>query len=171
MVCGLAVVDVLEAEFGLAPSLKWPNDILIGEAKLGGILTEILMAGDRVESIITGIGLNINLDPAELPAGLMMEATSLSQVLGRPVDRLSLLWALLRQVELRYVELAAGHSPLDEWTRRLGTLGQRVVVSSGHAVFDGMAEGVDSNGALLVRLADGQLSTVVAGDVSVRSLD
>jgi BirA family biotin operon repressor/biotin-[acetyl-CoA-carboxylase] ligase len=171
MVCGLAIVDVLEAEYDLAPSLKWPNDILVNEAKIGGILTEIVMAGNKVESVVTGIGLNVNLDPAELPAVLMMEATSLSHELGRSVDRLSLLWALLQQVELRYLKLSAGHSPHDEWSRRLGTLGRRVVVSSGNTVFDGVAEGVDSNGGLLVRLANGQLSTVVAGDVMVRSRD
>jgi BirA family biotin operon repressor/biotin-[acetyl-CoA-carboxylase] ligase len=171
MVCGLAVVDVLEAEYSLAPTLKWPNDILLGDAKVGGILTEIVMAGDRVESVITGIGLNVNLDPAELPAGLMMEATSLSQALGRSVDRLRLLWALLRQVELRYTELKSGHSPYSEWARRLGTLGRHVTVSSGNTILEGVAEGVDSDGALLVRLADGQLHTIVAGDVTVRSKD
>lgn len=169
MVCGLAIVDVLEAEYGLTPNLKWPNDILIGDAKAGGILTEIVMAGDRVECVITGIGLNVNLDPAELPDGLMMEATSLSQALGRSVDRLPLLWALLYQLELRYKELGAGYSPHGEWARRLGTLDRPVTVNSGSVVLEGVAEGVDCDGALLVRLADGQLHTVVAGDVSVRT--
>ncbi len=169
MICGLAVVDVLETKYGLTPTLKWPNDVLLGDAKVGGILTEIVMAGDRVECVITGIGLNVNLDPAELPAGLLMEATSLSQALGRSVARLPLLWALLRQVELRYTELGAGHSPHDEWVRRLGTLGRPVAVNTGSVVLEGVAEGVDSDGALLVRQADGQLHTVVAGDVSVRT--
>lgn len=171
MICGLAIVDVLESELGLVPTLKWPNDILVGDAKVGGILTEIVMAGDRVECVITGIGLNVNLDPADLPAKLVMEATSLSQALGRPVARLPLLWALLRQVELRYADLDDGHSPHSEWSGRLGTLGQSVVVSSGNVVFEGVAEGVDSEGALLVRTADAQLHKVVAGDVSIRSKD
>jgi BirA family biotin operon repressor/biotin-[acetyl-CoA-carboxylase] ligase len=171
MLCGLAITDVLEAEFALEPTLKWPNDILIGSAKVGGILTEILLDANRVECVITGIGLNVNLDPSELPGELMMEATSLSQALGRPIARLPLLWAILQRVEMRYTALMAGHSPYDEWVQRLGTLGRPVIVSSGDAVVEGVAERVNSDGALLVRLADGRLSTVVAGDVIVRSND
>ena len=72
MICGLAIADVLESEYGLEPALKWPNDVLVGGAKVGGILTEVLLDAHRVECVITGIGLNVNLDPAELPGELVM---------------------------------------------------------------------------------------------------
>lgn len=168
MLCGLAMTDAVMSETGLRADLKWPNDIVIGGAKAGGILTELTLAGERVDHVIVGIGLNVNLEPAQLPGRLLMSATSLSQALGRQVMRHSLLMTFLRAVEARYMALNAGHSPHLEWMARLVTLAQFVTVSGGDTVLEGMAEGVDKNGALLVRLADGRLETVVAGDVTLR---
>jgi BirA family biotin operon repressor/biotin-[acetyl-CoA-carboxylase] ligase len=168
MACGLAVADAVESETGVRVGLKWPNDVVLGGAKAGGILTELELDGDQLDFVIVGIGLNVNLDPGRLPADLITPATSLSHALGREVARLPLLWALLRAAEVRYVRLRAGHSPQGEWAERLVTLGQPVAVSAGGSVLEGLAEGVDANGALLVRLADGRLETVLAGDVSLR---
>lgn len=168
MICGLAAVDAIESETGLRVGLKWPNDILVGGAKVGGILTELGLTGDRVDYAVVGIGLNVNLDPAQLPRELLMESTSLAYVLGESVSRLSLLRALLQAVETRYLDFHAGHSPHGEWAERLVTLGQAVNVQLGDGVLQGVAEGVDADGALLVRSADGHLRTVLAGDVTLR---
>jgi BirA family transcriptional regulator, biotin operon repressor / biotin---[acetyl-CoA-carboxylase] ligase len=125
-----------------------------------------------------GMGLNVNLDPGQLPGDgpmtapmtlpLAVPATSLSQALGRPVARLPLLQAFLRDVEARYLALRGGHSPQEEWAERLVTVGQAVRVSGGGAAFGGVAEGVNEDGALLVRRRDGRLVTVLAGDVTLR---
>lgn len=170
MTCGLGVVDAIESQTGLRAGLKWPNDLVIGGAKAGGILTEIDLAGTWVEYAVVGIGLNVNLDPARLPASLPMPATSLCHELGAEVARLPLLRTLLRRIEERYQALKAGQSPHMEWAARLVTLGQRVTVTADASALDGMAEGVDADGALLVRLADGRLKRVLAGDVSTRGL-
>jgi BirA family biotin operon repressor/biotin-[acetyl-CoA-carboxylase] ligase len=167
MVCGLAVADAVESETGLQVDLKWPNDVLIEGAKVCGLLTEVGLSGDQVDYVVVGIGLNVNLDPEQLPERLLMPATSLSHVLGRKVARLPLLQALLRMVERRYLALEAGHSPRAEWAARLVTLGQSVVVVTGDKRLAGVAEGVNANGALLVRRADGGVETVVAGDVTL----
>jgi BirA family biotin operon repressor/biotin-[acetyl-CoA-carboxylase] ligase len=169
MICGLALATAIEEKTGLAVGLKWPNDVVFGEAKVAGILTEIGLSGRRIDYVIVGMGLNVNLDPGQLPADLAMPATSLSQVLGRPVSRVPLLQAFLRQVEARYLALQAGQSPHDEWAQRLVTVGQMVKVSSSGQEYSGVAEGVNADGALLVRLPDGRLQTVLAGDVSLRS--
>ncbi len=169
MVCGLAVIDAIEAETGLQAGLKWPNDVVVGDAKVAGILTEIGSKGNEVDFAVVGLGLNVNLDPASLPEGLLVPATSLSRELERPVARLPLLWALLRAVERRYAAVKAGHAPHVEWAERLVTLGQPVVVSTGGAVLSGVAERVNAEGALLVRLDSGRLETVMAGDVTLRS--
>jgi BirA family biotin operon repressor/biotin-[acetyl-CoA-carboxylase] ligase len=169
MICGLAVAEAIESETVLRAGLKWPNDVTVGGAKAGGILSEMELSGDRVDCAVVGIGLNVNLDPSELPADLLVPATSLSHALGRRVARLPLLWAFLRIVETRYLALKAGHSPHDEWAERLVTVGQTVRVSMAGNVLTGIAEGVDANGALLVRRNDGWLETVVAGDVTLRS--
>ena len=168
MACGLAVIDAIESETGLKVGLKWPNDVMLGSAKAGGILTELELEGDRVSFVVVGMGLNVNLDPGQLPAELIVPATSLSHVLGGEVARLPLLWALLGAVEERYLRLKLGSSPHAEWAERLVTLGRQVRVSGVGSVLEGLAEGVDANGALVVRRADGRLETVLAGDVSLR---
>ena len=170
MSCGLALVDAIKSQTGLRAGLKWPNDLVIGGAKAGGILTEIGLEGTEVEYAVVGIGLNVNLDPAQLPAGLQMPATSLSHELGITVARPPLLQSLLQSVEQRYLALQAGQSPHRDWAARLVTLGKQVTVSSVGSVLEGTAEGVDADGALLVRLADGRLERVLAGDVSTRTL-
>jgi BirA family biotin operon repressor/biotin-[acetyl-CoA-carboxylase] ligase len=171
MIAGLAVADAVEAVTGLVVGLKWPNDILYGGAKLGGILTDTGLGGKLVDYAVVGIGLNVNLDPSHLPDRLQMPATSLSHVLGRAVARLQLVWAFLGALESRYLALKAGHSPYAEWADRLATLGQRVTVGGGGTLVQGVAEGVDRDGALLVRLTDGRLERVIAGDVTLRAKD
>lgn len=169
MLCGLALAESVEAETGLPVGLKWPNDLEIGGAKVGGILTEVEMSGVRVSYAVVGVGLNVNQDPQQLSRPLLTQATSLSAELGRPVARLPLLWAVLHTVEARYLALGTGAPGLHaEWARRLVTLGRTVTVSTGDAVWEGTAEGVDADGALLVRRADGSLERIMAGDVTVR---
>jgi BirA family biotin operon repressor/biotin-[acetyl-CoA-carboxylase] ligase len=168
MICGLAAVDAIEAETRLQVGLKWPNDLVVAGAKLGGILTEIELDGSRVDHVVVGMGLNVNLDPGQLPQDLLVAATSLSQVLGRKVPRLPLLRELLRAIEVRYKALQAGQLPQAEWAARLVSLGQPVSVSAIDSHLEGLAEGVNEDGALLVRLPDGRLETVLVGDVTPR---
>jgi BirA family biotin operon repressor/biotin-[acetyl-CoA-carboxylase] ligase len=169
MVCGLAVTDAIESETGLKVGLKWPNDVVANGAKLAGILTEIELVGERVDYAVVGIGLNVNLDPAQLSKDLPTPATSLSHQLGHHVPRLPLLWTLLQSIESRYGTLTAGHSPHAEWTQRLIGLGRSVVVSTAISRLEGVAEGVNADGAMLIRSTDGRLETVVAGDISLRA--
>ena len=169
MICGLAAVEAIEAQTGLQVGLKWPNDLVIDGAKLGGILTEIELEGERIDHAVVGMGLNVNLDLGQLPPDLLMVATSLFHLLGREVPRLPLLRGLLQAVEVRYKALKAGQLPQAEWAARLVTLGQPVAVSTMGVGVEGVAEGVNEDGALLVRLADGRLETILAGDVSVPS--
>jgi len=115
-----------------------------------------------------GLGLNVNLDPADLPEAMLAPVTSLSHILGRPVVRLPLLWALLEAIERRYERFKAGVEPVGEWGARLHTVGQRVTVRSGDELIEGLAEAVDLNGALLVRQADGRLRRLLVGDVTLR---
>jgi BirA family biotin operon repressor/biotin-[acetyl-CoA-carboxylase] ligase len=168
MIAGLTLLDAIEDRTGLQPALKWPNDVVVDGAKVAGILTEVSLTGNRIDHAVVGVGLNVNLDPRALPGDLLVPATSLAQALGRPVARLPLLWTFLRGMEARYLALQAGHAPHGPWAERLVTLGRPVVVSSDTTLLEGVTEGVDADGALLVRLADGGLRTVLAGDVSLR---
>jgi len=167
MICSLAVVDAIEVLTGLPAGLKWPNDVFIRDKKAGGILTESGTTGGRLDYVVVGMGLNVNLAVSALPE-LRDMATSLSQELGREVSRLELLWEILEGIEVRYKSLRRGESPHEEWAARLVNLACQVQVTTAHGVLAGWAEGVDADGALVLRTTDGQRKRILAGDVTLR---
>jgi BirA family transcriptional regulator, biotin operon repressor / biotin---[acetyl-CoA-carboxylase] ligase len=165
LLAGVAVAAGLRAEAGLAVSLKWPNDVQAGEAKLAGILAE--QAGD---AIVVGIGLNVSQDRAELPSD---RATSLYLEGATGADRQAILPAVLREFESWYLRWAAGPHPGDadgsglraEYLRCCATVGRDVRVElPGGGVLAGRACDVDEVGQLLVSGPAG-LQAVSAGDV------
>jgi BirA family biotin operon repressor/biotin-[acetyl-CoA-carboxylase] ligase len=164
MVCGLAVRQAIHETTGLPAQLKWPNDILIGGRKTGGILTEMSSLGQRLQYAVVGIGLNVNVVPHALP--VHFAATSIAHELGRSLARLPLLQNLLWHIEARYLDLSAGRSPLDDWSGALHTLGQKVQLNTPEGSWEGLAVAVDEEGALLLRLDDGQTKRVLAGDIT-----
>ena len=166
MLCSLAIADAIEELSDLPAGLKWPNDIFIYGKKAGGILTESGTMGGRLDYVVVGMGLNVNLAVSTLPE-LRGIATSLSQELGQEVSRLELLWKILEGIETRYNSLRRGDSPHQEWAARLINLGRQVQVTTPQGVLVGWAEGVDSDGALILRLPDGQRKRILAGDVTV----
>lgn len=166
MVVSLAAIDGIGEVAGLQATLKWPNDVLIGSRKVGGVLTESSFIGERLDYAAVGLGLNVNFDPADV-AGIPPTATSLMVSLGRPVDRLALVRAILTATDRRYQALKAGHSPRAEWARNLTTIGRRVRVTWSRGVVEGVAEGVNRLGGLLVRRDDGSAAEIAVGDVTL----
>ena len=167
MLCSSAAVEAIGAVTGLTARIKWPNDIVIEGKKVGGVLTELGLAGRELAFVVVGMGLNVNLDPAQIPEALA-PPTSLQAERGAPVPRLPLLAALLQAVEARYTALGQGWSPHEEWRDHLATLGQPVQVGTPEEVIVGVAEDVNADGALLVRTPEGALRTVLVGDVTLR---
>jgi BirA family transcriptional regulator, biotin operon repressor / biotin---[acetyl-CoA-carboxylase] ligase len=171
MLTGLAAVQATEEITGLPVRLKWPNDVVVakppaGVLKLGGILTETAISGDSIEFAVVGMGLNVNVDFASRPD--LPEATSLMVEMGRPVNRLALVRALVERFANGYVKMAQDEWLYAEWSARLVTLGRQVAVHRGQEMMTGLAEGVDTSGALLVRADDGRLHRVDAADVTLR---
>lgn len=167
MLCASAAVEAIGAVAGLEVRLKWPNDLLIGGRKVGGVLTELGCVGSELAFVVVGMGLNVNLDPTQIPEALTTP-TSLLAERGAPVSRLDLLCALMRAIETRYLALRQGWSPHQEWRGLLANLGQPVQVVAPSESITGVAEDVDADGALLVRTPDGALRTVLVGDVTLR---
>ncbi|MFC2067389.1 biotin--[acetyl-CoA-carboxylase] ligase [Chloroflexota bacterium] len=167
MLASLAVAHSIEAVTGLKSQLKWPNDVLISDKKVCGILTESDVQNKAVAYVVIGIGINISMRPSDYPE-ILPTTTSLVHELGRDVSRVDMIRCLLSEVERLYLTLSIGDTVYEEWRDRLITLGKRVKVKSGEAMLEGIAESVDRDGSLMLRLSDGSSTRIVAGDVTLR---
>ena len=169
LMAAVAVARAMEA-FGLRAEIKWPNDILHDGRKLVGILTEMSAEMDRVNYVVIGIGINVNIAPEDFPAELRAIATSLMQMKGAPMPRVAFLQELLRALDDLYTSVQReGFAPvLAAWREYAVTLGQEVrVIGPAGVEFEGVAADIDAEGALLVDMAEGR-RRVLAGDVSIR---
>jgi BirA family transcriptional regulator, biotin operon repressor / biotin---[acetyl-CoA-carboxylase] ligase len=160
-VAGVAMVDAVEAVCGAVPRLKWPNDLVVGDRKLGGILAEAAWSGADDVAVVVGVGLNVDW-PVERPDDLLDTAVALNDVVGECVDREDLLTAWLERLERRWPPDPP--TLLDEWRARSATLRQPVRVELEARSFEGIAIDVTEAGELVVE-HDGRTSTVSAGDV------
>ena len=165
---GVAAARAIRQVAGLYPTIKWPNDIMIEGRKVAGILAESALAGHRVERAVVGIGINVALDVAA-DAEIAATAASLNAFSGIEVDRAELLRRILQEMDALYLDLRRGRSPIPEWRRWLDTPGQHVSVSHHGSATDGFAEGIDETGNLLLRTDAGELLTLSAGDITLRT--
>ncbi|MGI5940184.1 MAG: biotin--[acetyl-CoA-carboxylase] ligase [Thermoleophilia bacterium] len=184
LAAALAVAETVEAFVGLEEtvSVKWPNDVMIGDRKACGILLEGAMDGDRLRWVIVGVGLNVNSDPA-VAAGVIAREdhgslgsrpwpVSLHAVLGSMVPRAPLLVALLRRLTARCTDLeqpGGMSSVLESLAERDFLAGRHVEVFQGgdpQRAIVGEAAGIGAEGQLLVRLPSGGVTAVFAGDVN-----
>ena len=163
--CGVAVVRAIANISGLKPRIKWPNDILLDDKKVAGVLVESAIAGDLVHHSIIGIGVNVALDAEDIDE-IAGSATSLNHASAGDIPRDELLREILEQLDALYIQLNHGISPLEEWEELLDTLGQRVRITWRGEECVGFADGIDSQGSLLLRQDDGQVLTMAAGDAT-----
>ena len=164
----LAMAQAVE-EAGFAPRIKWPNDLVLEGKKICGILLEMAADQDRLDYVVIGTGLNTG--PGSYPAELQGKAWSLGEAAGRPVPRVPVLLAYLKHLEaaVERLETAGLAGIRADYECRSCTLGKRVQVTGG-TVCQGIAQGMDETGALLVREDNGRVCRVLAGDVSVRGV-
>ncbi len=164
-----ALSRAIALQTGLATEIKWPNDILIRGKKVAGILTEMRAELDHLQEVLLGIGINVNLERADFPPSLHSAATSLRIERGQPVNRAELAVAVLRELDCDYQLIAQGEFDrlAEQWQDRCSTLGRQVAIRCGNRLFQGRAESLDDDGALLVRGAHGHLERVVGGDVTL----
>ena len=164
----VAVANTIRKTCGLEAGIKWPNDILISGKKVSGLLTEMSAEQDRIRHVVLGIGLDVNMPLDELPPDVRALTSTLAAEAGAKIDRLALLQDLLRELESRYQDfLVNDQEILRVWTSFNTTIGSRVTVSGAGEALEGLAQGIDSEGRLLVRLDDGAVRMVAAGDVNI----
>jgi BirA family transcriptional regulator, biotin operon repressor / biotin---[acetyl-CoA-carboxylase] ligase len=186
MVAALAVVGAIAETCGVMATLKWPNDVLIEERKVAGILIETSHDASGGLVAVTGIGINANGHMDELAAqlaesaSLVAHATSLEDACGHAVSREELIARLLRAMEGDYLLLqqeATGASAAaqgqvlpsrllrERWRDQLSTLGRTIQVRQGETLISGVAEDVDDDGELLLRRHSGELVNITWGSV------
>jgi BirA family biotin operon repressor/biotin-[acetyl-CoA-carboxylase] ligase len=160
---GLAATDALRSLAGVEARLKWPNDLVVDDRKLAGLLAE---AVGTTGTVVVGMGVNVRW--GEFPPELAGIATSCNFLSDRPVDRADLLVEWLRRYDalLGQITTPEGRARArDEYAARSATLGRRVRIELPNRTFDGLATGVAPSGALEVTRDDGALEAVAAGDV------
>lgn len=143
--------------------IKWPNDLIINNKKVGGILTEMNAEMDAVKFVIIGIGINVNTPESLLPA----KATSLRERLGERVSRIELTKQILRDIEKEYIlfQKEGFKSIIEKWKKFSTTLGHRVKVQFHKEHVEGEALDIDNDGALLIRRDSGFVERITAGDI------
>lgn len=163
----VAVATTLESVCGIAAVVKWPNDILVGGAKIAGLLNEMDAETERINFVVLGIGINLNMTAAQFPQDLNYPATSVLLETGQPVDRVSFLGALLKTLDDYYCEfLEQGFTPIRQrWEALCPILGRSVVVSGGNATMHGVVVGLEADGSLRLQRDHGVIERIVAGDV------
>lgn len=170
----LAAADCLTSHAGRTVSVKWPNDLLIDDKKIGGILCEQTTTSNRTMAVVIGIGLNINAALESFPDELRPNATTLAAEIGRRFDRVAILADLLLQLEQRMdrLFLDGPGSMADEFTQRCSTVGRPVRVTlEEKGVVQGIAESIGPDGCLRLRVTSSESPTPLSTLVEVRSAE
>ncbi|HEY7650884.1 MAG TPA: biotin--[acetyl-CoA-carboxylase] ligase [Methylomirabilota bacterium] len=173
LLAALALADAIK-DFGAEPTIKWPNDVLVGRKKVGASLLECAVRDDQVAYVILGVGANLNVDPSVLRAAVGAGggfATSLAALTGRPVDRNAFAAGYLNHLDrwLSVHEMQGTAAILAAWRRREILGGRRVEVRGPGETYDGRVLGVDEYGNLLVNRADGRRHVLTSEEI--RTLD
>ncbi|MGH9715879.1 MAG: biotin--[acetyl-CoA-carboxylase] ligase [Candidatus Acidiferrales bacterium] len=168
LVAGLAARDAAAEELDALPDIRWPNDLLAGGRKFGGILTEMHAEPGRVHYAVIGLGINVN--QTKMPERLMQIATSLRIETGKSHSRLEVLIRLLRQLDRYYNQfLAEGAAPILRRFAQVSSYfkGKRVRITTAVESFTGTTSGLDASGVLRVVRDDGRgTELVLSGDVA-----
>ena len=155
----LTLARILNDIFALDVRVKWPNDLLVDERKICGMLSEIEAEADRAAFINIGIGLNVNNDPSSSEPA----AASLKTILGHAVSKIQILARYLDAFEAQ-MQAGAHEDVIEQWKLLAVTLNRDVRVVTARDVFVGKAIDVDETGALILKCADGSLKTIRYGD-------
>ncbi len=167
LMAGVAIAKAIALRTGLSPRVKWPNDILINDKKVAGILLESRVSGGQIGYSVIGFGINVNNGSADLPEDIRVNASSLLMELKKPVDRTKLVIEIFSELERVYHRFQREDFPviLEQWRHYSSTLGQRVRIWQKDEATEGIAVDLSDDGGLLLKLEGGKQIVVHAGDV------
>ncbi|MBC2257761.1 biotin--[acetyl-CoA-carboxylase] ligase [Listeria booriae] len=166
-IASLAIAEAIENVTGLAPQIKWPNDLYINKRKVCGVLTEMQAEADQVRAIIIGTGINVN--QTEFPEELREKATSLAILAGNPVSRGALFGEIVQQLEKYYqLFLEQGFAPIKLlWEERAIPFNETIVAKTLRGEVRGTVKGISDEGILIVQDAEGQEHSIFSADISL----
>jgi BirA family biotin operon repressor/biotin-[acetyl-CoA-carboxylase] ligase len=163
----VALADTIASFIRTPPTIKWPNDILVGGKKLAGVLTESSCNSERIEFVILGIGVNLNYPVASMPEVIRERATSIVSLTKKNVSREAFMRRLIQDLDRCYGELeeVGFNSLATRWEAVFGLRGKKVRVEMADQIMIGTARGIDKDGALILEDERGERQRIVAGDV------
>lgn len=169
LLTAVAVVQAIEDCTGLEPSIKWPNDILLGGKKVTGILTELQAEADRIHSVIIGIGMNVNQKSEDFPAELHSIATSLMLEKGEAINRAELIQAVFSRLEKLYlIYLDKGFRPIKLlWESYAISIGKKITARTLSGSIVGVARGITDDGVLLLEDDSGTVHSIYSADIEI----
>ncbi|MBE3036377.1 MAG: biotin--[acetyl-CoA-carboxylase] ligase [Candidatus Atribacteria bacterium] len=167
LMTAVAVVKAIKMCVQIEPQIKWPNDILINEKKVCGILTEMSAELDIINWVVVGIGINVNIDHREFPEDIQGNTISLKEVLGKEILRVKMVQIFLQEFEKYYESLKRREfsSILKEWKLYSHTLGRKIRVDMGERIVTGEAVNINEEGALILKKEDGELVEIISGTI------
>jgi len=159
----------IKKETNLNIGIKWPNDLLVNQKKVCGILTELQAEENRVQSIIIGIGVNVNQSIEDFPPELRNIATSLSIEKGEKIDRMRLLQTICSEFENLYeLYLKKGFPPIKElWEEHALSIGKDITAHTISGSYRGIATGINEDGVLLLQLSNGTIQPIYSADIEL----
>ena len=164
LITAISIVYAIRSVTNLQALIKWPNDIVINDGKVGGILTETRTKKNFVDFVVVGFGVNVNIPEGSLPKEIVDIATSLSIESGCELSRVHLLQEILRQFEFRYLRLD-DNSFLSEWKSLSATISRQVRIEYPDSVKIGLAVDIDENGALIIQQNTGETQRILNDDI------
>jgi BirA family transcriptional regulator, biotin operon repressor / biotin---[acetyl-CoA-carboxylase] ligase len=169
LLAAVAIVQAIEERTGLLPVIKWPNDILLNGKKVTGILTELEAEADRINSIIIGMGINVNQTNEDFPNELKEIATSILIEKGEKVSRADLIKGIFVKLEKLYLlYLAEGFLPIKLlWESYAISIGRNITARTlSHSII-GKAQGITDDGVLMIEDEHGKIHHVYSADIEL----
>jgi len=165
----VACAEAIRNVTGVKITTKWPNDLMINNKKVGGILTEIKTQQQKITSAIVGIGINVNIDVREFPEEMKQTATSLKNEAGVSYSREPIVAEILNEMDRWYKTLTTleKEAILQAWKNLTSTLGRKVMIITPQETLTGTAEAIDNEGMLIVRLPSGKSKRINSGDLKI----
>ena len=167
LMTAVAVVKAIKICTHIKSQIKWPNDILINEKKVCGILTEMSAELDIINWVVVGIGINVNIDHRKFPEDIQENTISLKATSGKEISRVKLAQTFLQEFEKYYESLKRKEFPsiLREWKLYSHNLGKKIRVDTGERIITGEAMDINESGALILKKEDGELAEIISGTI------